>query len=214
MKLKFLLWAAMSLTFTGVFTSCGDEDVMEQVKEEEEKEKEKEKEDEEADEKDEGEEVEDSEEMADIFEFAPISESTVKVIGIKDKFRTEITIPTTIQVYGKEYKVTSLNCDAFNESNVKSVKLAESFTEIPAGMFENCWKLTSIEIPSSVTSIGESAFMDCDLPSIEIPSSVTSIGHNAFAYCYDTDIVIDNSEENVTVAYDAFYNCKSVTWKR
>ena len=34
MKLKFLLWAAMSLTFTGVFMSCGDEDVMEQVKEE------------------------------------------------------------------------------------------------------------------------------------------------------------------------------------
>ena len=71
MKLKFLLWAAMSLTFTGVFTSCGDKDVMEQVKEEEENEKENEK--------------EDSEEMADILEFAPTSDSTVEVIGIKDR---------------------------------------------------------------------------------------------------------------------------------
>jgi hypothetical protein len=217
----------MSLTFTGVFTSCGDEGVTEEMMEEmidqklkEKLEEEKEgKEDEEGkeenDEKGEDEKNEEvSDEILDIFEFVPTSDSTVKVNDIKDRFRTEITIPSTIQVYGKEYKVTSLNYDAFNESNVKSVKLAESFTEIPAGMFEYCRKLTSIEIPSSVTSIGESAFMHCDLPSIEIPSSVTSIGSDAFAYCAYTDIVIDNSEENVTVAYDAFYNCEYVTWKR
>ena len=205
MKLNFLLWAAMSLTFTGVFMSCGDEGVTEEMMEEmidqklkekleEEKEgKEDEKGKEENDEKGEDEKNEvDSDEIFDILEFVPTSDSTVKANEIKDRFRTVITIPATIQVYSKEYKVTSLNGDAFEESNVKSVKLAEGFTEIPAGIFKHCSGLTSIEIPSSVTSIGNSAF----------------------CFCYDADIVIDNSEENVTVGIFAFYDCKSVTWKR
>ena len=75
--------------------------------------------------------------------------------------------------------------------------------------FSNCYQLQSIEIPSSVTSIGEYAFTICrnlaavtfannsqlenigdsafslcsQLQSIEIPSSVTSIGNNAFSRC-------------------------------
>ena len=44
--------------------------------------------------------------------------------------------------------------------------------------------LTSIEIPESVTSIGESAFRGCSgLTSITIPDSVTSIGDYAFRGC-------------------------------
>ena len=100
---------------------------------------------------------------------------------------------------------------------MKSVKLAEGFTEIPDYMFYSCSGLTSIEIPSSVTSIGDEAFAGCcswELTSIEIPSSVTSIGDYAFNGCENADIVIDNSEENVTVGIGAFRDCKSVTWKK
>lgn len=44
--------------------------------------------------------------------------------------------------------------------------------------------LTSIEIPSGVTSIGDQAFEQCySLTSIKIPSSVTSIGDQAFMNC-------------------------------
>jgi hypothetical protein len=72
-----------------------------------------------------------------------------------------------------------------------------------------------VKIPSSIKSIGENAFVDCtSLTSLQLPSSVKSIGIMAFYGCKNLDLVIDNSEDNVEVAVQAFQNCKSVTWKK
>ena len=50
--------------------------------------------------------------------------------------------------------------------------------------FSDCDSLSKIVIPSSVTSIGDSAFYGCrSLSEIVIPSSVTSIGDSAFYNC-------------------------------
>ena len=55
--------------------------------------------------------------------------------------------------------------------------------------------LTSVTIPNSVTSIGDSAFIACSyLTSINIPNNVTSIGNNCFQFCNNlTSINIPNS---------------------
>ena len=53
--------------------------------------------------------------------------------------------------------------------------------EIEYSAFSNCINLKSIEIPDSVTSIGDYAFCYCtSLASIEIPDSVIKIGESAF----------------------------------
>ena len=50
--------------------------------------------------------------------------------------------------------------------------------------FYGCGSLSEIVIPSSVTSIGDSAFSCCDsLSEIVIPFSVASIGDSAFYRC-------------------------------
>ena len=69
-------------------------------------------------------------------------------------------------------------------------------------------KIKSYVIPSSVTSIGNSAFLDCrSLSEIVIPSSVTSIGDRAFSGCDSlSEIVIPSSV--TSIGDSAFYNCK------
>jgi len=73
-----------------------------------------------------------------------------------------------------------------------------------------------LEIPSeidgyTVTSIGESAFYDCDsLISVSIPDSVTSIGYYAFEWSGNlTSVVI--SESVTSIGWEPFYGCYSLT---
>ncbi len=71
--------------------------------------------------------------------------------------------------------------------------------------------LTSITIPDSVTSIGNSAFGHCTgLTSITIPDSLTSIGNYAFYYCTGlTSITIPDSVTSIDDG--AFYCCRGLT---
>ena len=70
---------------------------------------------------------------------------------------------------------------------------------------------TAIIIPSSVTSIGDSAFNNCSgLMSVTIPDSVTSIGSDAFYLCSGlTNVVIGSGV--ITIGNDAFYGCRGLT---
>jgi len=56
--------------------------------------------------------------------------------------------------------------------------------QIPDCMFHHLTKLTSVEIPNSITSIGDSAFYLCSgLTTVSIPDHVTTIGNFAFHGC-------------------------------
>ena len=76
-----------------------------------------------------------------------------------------------------------------------SITIPSSVTSLSDGCFSGCSSLTSITIPSSVTSLGESCFGGCiGLTSITIPSSVTSLGKNCFYGCSGlTSITIPSS---------------------
>ena len=70
---------------------------------------------------------------------------------------------------------------SFRNQNIKSYVIPSSVTSIGDSAFLWCRSLSEIVIPSSVTSIGDCAFYGCfSLSEIVIPSSVTSIGDSAF----------------------------------
>ena len=69
----------------------------------------------------------------------------------------------------------------FKMEGFTSYAIPEGVVIIGAGAFMDCWSLQSVVIPSSVTTIEESAFDRCSLTSIQIPTSVTTIGERAFA---------------------------------
>jgi hypothetical protein len=65
-----------------------------------------------------------------------------------------------------------------------SLTIPSSVTSIDYSAFSGCSGLTSFTIPFGVTSIGSWAFSGCSgLTSFTIPSSVTSIGSKAFSGC-------------------------------
>ena len=95
-------------------------------------------------------------------------------------------------------------------SVLTSVTIPSSVTSIGLWAFEGCSGLTSLIIPSSVTSIERSAFKDCSgLTSLTIPSSVTSIGSYVFENCSGlTSITIPSSVTEIGGA--AFKGCSSL----
>ena len=96
-------------------------------------------------------------------------------------------------------------------SGLTSLTLPSSVTSIGNYAFTGCSGLTSLTLPSGVTSIGDYAFQDCrGLTSLTIPSGVTSIGNQAFYDCSGlTSLTIPSGV--TSIGNYAFYGCSGLT---
>ena len=123
-----------------------------------------------------------------------------------------VVIPSSVELWGEDCAVNQIDKEVFKDMPaLTSIEMPESVTAIGESAFEGCTGLTSIDIPESVTSIGGSAFGSCTgLTSIDIPKSVTTIGKSIFDGCTGlTSIVIP---ESITViSENAFKSCTGLT---
>lgn len=117
-----------------------------------------------------------------------ISEVNITSLPSKAFYHTKslekVLLPRTLSIIGKS---------AFEGSNIKSMIIPASVTEIEQLAFANCCELVSVTFDenSSLTKIcGDydsrpaGAFYNClKLTEIEIPASVNQIESGAFAYC-------------------------------
>ncbi len=101
-----------------------------------------------------------SDDPNDPFEYN-INGTTVSVMDIFKIDNLDIVIPEKVTINNIQYTVTSIDNNAFEERNIKSIKIPATITHI-GNTFNNCYKLKRVEF------LGEK-------PNIE-PDAFTSIG--------------------------------------
>lgn len=110
---------------------------------------------------------------------------------------TSLTIPESVKAIGESAfsgcsGITALTWNAINcpsngnlyTSNINQVTIGSQVELLPDYFVANS-KITQINIPESVVSIGYRAFYNCDgFSSLTIPVNVTHMGAGAFGSCY------------------------------
>ncbi len=120
------------------------------------------------------------------FNFDPATGTITGYIGPG----SDVDIPSTIG----GITVTAIGDNAFN-----------------ALVYPNCYAITSVIIPDTVTIIKYRAFFRCEaMTSITIPDSVTSIGVSVFCYCYSLES-ITMPDSVASIGEYAFFECNSLT---
>ena len=93
---------------------------------------------------------------------------------------------------------------------VTTYNIPSGVTSIGDYVFAKCYSLTSVTIPSGVTSIGDLAFSSCkSLTTVTIPNGVKSIGQS-FSDCSAlTSVTIPSSVTSINIY--AFMGCNKLT---
>ena len=146
------------------------------------------------------------------YEIIDTNNRTVAVLGLPAQIGNVI-IPPSVIVGDNTYTVTTIirgSTYISPNSSLTSVVIPNTVTSIGNSAFSGCQGLTSITIPNSVTSIGEGAFLSCrGLTSITIPNSVITMGERAFANCYSlTTVTISRSV--TSIGRSSFERCTSL----
>lgn len=97
----------------------------------------------------------------------------------------DVVIPSTVTHGGKTYTVTAIQAQTFYYCHyLSSVSIPTTVSSIGMYAFYDCTSLTSCTIPEGVESIKYCTFGNCSqLSSVVIPSSVTWIAQNVFVNC-------------------------------
>jgi hypothetical protein len=126
---------------------------------------------------------------------------------------TNIFIPESVMIIGSgalqgcpnlaTIAVDPLNSTYTSTNGVLFDKGQTTLILYPGGASQN------YVIPDGVTTIGDSAFLFCNLTSVTIPDSITNIGFDSFSQCPLTNVIIPDSV--TTIGPFAFSECPNLT---
>ena len=112
-----------------------------------------------------------------------------------------VALPSTLRIIDNE---AFSNCQSFTR-----MELPDGLTEIGHSLFEGCSSLASVKLPATMTVIPNDMFYSSGIKSITIPSTMKSIGENAFRNCDAlTSIVIPDGVESL--GNHVFFDCNNL----
>ncbi len=117
-------------------------------------------------------------------------------IGLEENSTvTRVIIPASID----GIDVVKIRGHAFKETNITSVDIADSVTEIGDRAFYYCRRLRDVKLSNSITKLANRTFFGCtSLTSLTIPATVTEIEEKAIEQCYDLVEIYNLSNVNVS----------------
>lgn len=110
------------------------------------------------------------------------SKSAVTFTGVTSEYGNNISIPSTVTIGAKSYKVTKIADKALRGKDVLNVTIGENVTSIGAQAFEKCTNLVKLNVQSTkIKSVGSNAFnkVDSDI-TVTVPSSKLKTYKNLF----------------------------------
>lgn len=93
-------------------------------------------------------------------------------------------------------------------STVSSIEFGEGVLQIPDGFMSQSLSLTSVSLPTSLISIGQSAFFNCAIAGeLTLPENLQSIGSYSFYYCQNVTSVRCLCVIPPSINADVLYSC-------
>ena len=95
--------------------------------------------------------------------YSYVTGSKVAILLSGDPTSSDMTIPSAIEIDGGDYSVITIAQNAFFNKNIlENIIIPEGIKTIENSAFRFCFSLKSVEIPSSLTHIGDYAFGGCE----------------------------------------------------
>ena len=106
--------------------------------------------------------------------------------------------------------LTTLGTSVFqNAANIRHVTLPAAITTLPADTFNGATELTTVVTGTSMTVIGDRAFLNTKLSTFTFANNLTTIGANAFQGTLLTQVVVPNTV--TSIGAEAFRNMSALT---
>ena len=114
------------------------------------------------------------------------------------KYTGDIVIPEDIEYKGKKWAIAKI-CGTFKFcTEMTSVKIPSSVSEIGECSFVGCSSLKEINLSGGIKTIGKDAFFNSGIEKLSIPNNVTYVARCAFCNCnFLKEVIIEEGEEDI-----------------
>lgn len=145
-----------------------------------------------------------------------IKDTTLK--GIADAIRAKTGNTDDIPVPDMRSQIDSIPSGGDDETlkslidrSITSVEIPSGITTIGWGAFQSCTKLKTVVIPKGIQKFDTISFSGCNsLETVDLPNTLLEIWNNAFSGCSKIASLIIPANLN-SLYYGAFQNCTGLT---